>query len=461
MTTLLIVDDRPISREVLASLLDEYGYTVLEAEDGLQALELVKSKAINLIITDIAMPKMDGLAFVNELQADSFYTQIPIIIYTGMYKPADAYRLANASNIRFVLTKPCDPEIILGTIAGVLDSDSQFLNNKYLNSLETIDSVPSLTKVKNIEKTNKLQNINMRLTNVIEIGLDMSFENNIEKLIHILCKSSRQFLNANYAGAFLRDSIDTNHYMHYMVDETNSICVNRLGTENFSESIKHFFLSDKTILVHSPIIDMEKLGLNDINLPLSSFLAIPVKTQTVYGKVYFINKKNKKIFTPGDQRFMMTLADKFAIKYENLILYQSIEKMAEIVRSSSLDEMASSLAHEINQPLAAIAAFIKGCIKRLNNKNEVTPEILEVLNEISLQAERAGKIVHRVKNFVRKGKLFYETIDINLIIEQSILLIKQESKNNIIKITYVPNTNLPPVEVDKIQYPTSYFKFIT
>jgi signal transduction histidine kinase/CheY-like chemotaxis protein len=591
MTTVLIVDDRPINREVLSILLDEHGYTLLEAEDGLQALELVRSNNIDLIITDIAMPRMDGLTLVKELQADRIFKKIPVIFYSATYKAAEAYRMANSSNVRYVLTKPCEPEIILGTIEGALDPNSPFFNNKALRVSENKE-IESLPRSLNLGKKDKLENVNMRLTNLIEISLDMSLEHDIEKLTYILCKGGRQFLDASYAGVLLKDSSDPTQYRNFVVSEDNTVGFHqKIEIKNFSESLNELFLSEKALCIHSPIVDIEKLGLNDVNLPFSSLLTLPLKTtKASYGKIYFINKRNRRIFTPGDQRFMMTLADKFSINYENLILYQAIEQhvkeledvttrlhltleaahvgtwvwsiqtgqllwdkyaclllglkaeaytgvldaflnclvpedrkrvrkellelskngktdpiefrvvwpdksirhlmlrgkvyyneknepsrmlgvywditehiqtegklrayrqqMAEIVRSNSLGEMASSLAHEINQPLAAITAYIKGCIKRLEIKNEVTPEILEVLNEASLQAERAGEVIHRIKNFVRKGELFYETIDINSMVEQTIQLIKYESQSSTIEIVYVPNKDLPQLEVDKIQ----------
>lgn len=589
MTTLLIVDDRAINREVLSLLLDEHGYTILEAEDGLKAIEIACNNVIDLIITDIAMPNMDGLTLVKALQADPKLKNIPIIFYSATYKAAEAYRMANASNVKYVLTKPCDPEIILGTIEGALDPDSEFFNNRTLieEKIENLD----LQKTSYNSKKDKLENINMRLTNLIEIGLDMSLEHDIEKLTYILCKGGRQFLNASYAGVILKDSETPGKYKNFVVSEDNSTSHHYLNIELFSEALKDIFIYERGVCTHSPVIDVSQLGLNDISLPFSSLLALPLKTtKRFYGKIYFINKKNCKIFTAGDQRFMMTLADKFAINYENLILYKAVEQhskqleemterlhltleaaqvgtwswliqtgeltwdkyacllfgidpasftgtmesflafvhpedrkrvktelleiskkdkaepidfrviwpdksihhlmlrgrtynddanephrmlgvywditkhiqaeeklriyrqqMSEIVRSNSLGEMASSLAHEINQPLAAIAAYIKGCIKRLETKKEVTPEIIKILNEATHQAERAGEVVHRIKNFVRKGELFFENIDVNTLIEQAIQLIHQETQSFRVEVNYNPNKELPTVEVDKIQ----------
>lgn len=447
MKKILIVDDRAIHREVLSVLLNEHGYAILEAEEGLQALERIRNNhTIDLIITDIAMPKMDGLTLVKELSEDPVLNKIPIIFYSATHKAAEAHQMAKASNVKYVLTKPCDPEIILGTIEGVLDPTSQFFNAPKMKPFENEKK----------EKRESLENMNMRLTNIIEIGLDMSVENDVEKLIYILCKSGRQFLQASYAGILLKDPKDPFCYKHFFISEENKLEINVINTRDFSTTLQEFFLSEKIICSHSPILDIEKLGLKDVTLPFSSLLSLPLKTnKAMYGKMYFINKKDRKIFTLSDQRFMMTLTVKFSVNYENRITEEKLriyrQQMAEIMRTNSLGEMASSLAHEINQPLAAIAAYIKGCINRLENKKEVTPEILQVLNETSLQAKRAGEVIHRIKNFVRKGELFFEATDVNTTIEQSIQLIHQETQNSTLKIIYLPNPCLPLVDIDKIQ----------
>ena len=105
MSTILVVDDRAINREALSLLLNEHEYEVLEAEDGLQATELVQNNKIDLIITDILMPKMDGITFIKRLKENLSLASIPVIFYTATYNAAEAHRLANASNVNYVLTK--------------------------------------------------------------------------------------------------------------------------------------------------------------------------------------------------------------------------------------------------------------------------------------------------------------------------------------------------------------------
>lgn len=479
MVKILIVDDRPINREVLSLLLDENNYEVFEAEDGLQALDLARKTPPDLIITDIAMPRFDGVSLAKELNLDPMLSSIPVIFYSATYKAAEAYQIASTSNVKYVLTKPCEPEIILGTIEGALDPLSTFFNNRTSLALKPQGLEKEFNSVhfEKISKKEKLTDQNLRLTNLIEIGLDMSMEHDIKKLIYIMCKSGRQFLNASYAGIILEKTSFSQKYNNFYMGAHNKFLSSEFETTEFSEYLKEIFIYDKAMCIHSPVIEIEKIGLKEVGLPLASLLTLPLRTaRTLYGKIYFINKSNEKIFTLSNQRFMRTLADKFSINYENLLLYKEVERysqqleneikqrkqteeklhiyrnqMAEVMRLSSLEELASSLAHEVNQPLAAISAYIKGCIKRIEKSKEITPEIIEILNETVFQAERAGEVIHRVKSFVRKGELFFELIDCHPFIKEVIHLFQQELQNCPVEIKYSLMEKLPKLKADKIQ----------
>jgi C4-dicarboxylate-specific signal transduction histidine kinase len=81
-----------------------------------------------------------------------------------------------------------------------------------------------------------------------------------------------------------------------------------------------------------------------------------------------------------------------------------------------MGEMASGLAHEINQPLAAIVNYMKGCIRRLKKGPIETSELLTVMERSAMQAERAGRIINRLQNFLRKEETSPTVVDINQIV---------------------------------------------
>lgn len=81
---------------------------------------------------------------------------------------------------------------------------------------------------------------------------------------------------------------------------------------------------------------------------------------------------------------------------------QQQERLEMISRLTTLGEMASTLAHEINQPLAAIANYCMGCVRRLRSGDWKREELLDALEKTSAQAERAGGIIQRAREFLRK-----------------------------------------------------------
>jgi CheY-like chemotaxis protein len=83
MANILVVDDQPVNREVLATLLQSQGHTILEASHGGEALDIVRSENPDLVITDVLVPVMDGYEFVRPLRSDPTLNEIPVIFYSA------------------------------------------------------------------------------------------------------------------------------------------------------------------------------------------------------------------------------------------------------------------------------------------------------------------------------------------------------------------------------------------
>src|SRR5262245_7245981 len=83
---ILVVEDNPDTRDVLERVLAICGYDVVTACDGLDGLAYLRAGGgASVIILDIAMPQMDGIAFRRALSADSRWSDIPVIVYTAMW----------------------------------------------------------------------------------------------------------------------------------------------------------------------------------------------------------------------------------------------------------------------------------------------------------------------------------------------------------------------------------------
>lgn len=91
MATVLLVDDEPGVRQVLQAFLELEGLHVIEASDGEEALRLALSTAVDLVVTDIMMPRMDGVRLLRELRSH-FGAELPVVVISGHHDarlPAD------------------------------------------------------------------------------------------------------------------------------------------------------------------------------------------------------------------------------------------------------------------------------------------------------------------------------------------------------------------------------------
>lgn len=117
---ILVVEDIPNIRDLISVTLRFKGYPVITANNGEEALEIMREKRPALIITDILMPKMDGYAFVQNLRTDPATHNIPIIFLSATYTtPEDKIFGLSLGAARFI-EKPIDTEDFLITVAELL-----------------------------------------------------------------------------------------------------------------------------------------------------------------------------------------------------------------------------------------------------------------------------------------------------------------------------------------------------
>jgi two-component system chemotaxis response regulator CheY len=119
MSSILAVDDSPSMRALVRATLEEAGYDVVQASDGLEALEIARTRNVNLVLADVNMPRMDGVTLVKELRTLGTYKFTPILMLTT---EIDANRKAEAKQAGATgwLVKPFDPVQLLATVKKVM-----------------------------------------------------------------------------------------------------------------------------------------------------------------------------------------------------------------------------------------------------------------------------------------------------------------------------------------------------
>ena len=115
MATILTVDDSPSVRQMIKLVLGPLGHGVIEAGDGAEGLQKAKAQAIDLVITDLNMPVMNGLALIRELRKLPSFLGTPIVFLTT--ESSDAMKQdAKAAGATGWITKPFKPEQLLAVV---------------------------------------------------------------------------------------------------------------------------------------------------------------------------------------------------------------------------------------------------------------------------------------------------------------------------------------------------------
>ncbi len=125
MMCVLIVDDKPENRYLLRMLLQAHGHTVVEANNGVEALEAARREPPSLVISDLLMPEMDGYTLLREWKADAGLRAIPFIVYTATYTDSKDEKLALDLGADAFIVKPAHPEPFMQQVHQVLEKAGQ------------------------------------------------------------------------------------------------------------------------------------------------------------------------------------------------------------------------------------------------------------------------------------------------------------------------------------------------
>jgi two-component system sensor histidine kinase DctS len=126
------------------------------------------------------------------------------------------------------------------------------------------------------------------------------------------------------------------------------------------------------------------------------------------------------------------------------------EALANHARLSTLGEVASTLAHELNQPLTSIVSYSAGIAKALEKLPGMDPELVTAAKALSRHASQAGGIVHRVRARLARRELVLELCDINPIVANAVALLKRDLKRAGTEVSLELSPALAPVRIDRI-----------
>jgi two-component system, LuxR family, sensor kinase FixL len=131
--------------------------------------------------------------------------------------------------------------------------------------------------------------------------------------------------------------------------------------------------------------------------------------------------------------------------------HRALERMNSVSRLATMGEMAAGISHELNQPLAAIANYAQACARLMHMPGADGHEIAGALEQISVQALRAGEIIRRIRSLVRNEDVRREAHDINGLIREVHALLASDARVHDGRLDLDLVEPLPPVTVDGVQ----------
>ncbi|PKL77132.1 MAG: hypothetical protein CVV27_06695, partial [Candidatus Melainabacteria bacterium HGW-Melainabacteria-1] len=307
MALILVVDDLPLNRELLRTLLQYQSHQVIEAQDGSDALVMTRQHRPDLIITDILMPIMDGYEFVRQLRADPELASSTVIFYTAAYKAREANQVASACDVDYILFKPCKPKQILDVVRQALAAHP---------SAAAADGLSVLAST------------SFRLSALTELCLDLAAERDPTNLLEKFCHSARELVKADCAVLL----VNHNHPAYFMACGSGEAPAS-LERTAWESLMQDFFRQS----------DAFKLSKSDLPVSLpqgmpapSSLLGVSLRSrQEVYGRLCCFNKLDADCFDDQDQHLLLTLAAQVGQTYENAMMYAQLQQQTQALQSQN------------------------------------------------------------------------------------------------------------------------------
>jgi C4-dicarboxylate-specific signal transduction histidine kinase len=147
---------------------------------------------------------------------------------------------------------------------------------------------------------------------------------------------------------------------------------------------------------------------------------------------------------------MVIATDITARRQAEELASQQAERAQNASRLITMGEMASSVAHELNQPLTAITNYCNGMLSRIKGQQIEEADLIWALEKTSHQAQRAGQIIHRIRSFVKRSEPNRSASDVVSMVDEAVELAEIELRRRNVRLSHYVAARLPKIHVDPI-----------
>jgi PAS domain S-box-containing protein len=392
MATVLVVDDRATNRELVRTLLGHHGHRVLEAGDGKEALAVVGGEPVDLVVTDVLMPGMDGYELVRELRERPDLASVPVVFYTANYLEHEAWPIAKACGVTRVVSKSTDPEVLLATLESVLAEDT-----------------PRRMPVAHEEFTREhLRAVNAKL---VEKVRELEAK---EEALHESEERFRRMAESSPVGILIADTAGTASYVNPRLTEILGLPAERLVGDGWLRC----FSQEHRPPLRAAILSGAGSGIEDrhrvrIVRPDGAVRWIDMR----FGITYDTDQRsNGCIGTVDDVTAAVEAAEQQQMLDARLRVAERLE---------SLGRLAGGVAHDFNNLLSVIlsyATFVGDAITEQMRDGHVPAEaggaVVEDVDQIVRAGERAAQLTRQLLAFGGRDVVQPQVVDLNEVVRE-------------------------------------------
>jgi two-component system cell cycle sensor histidine kinase/response regulator CckA len=424
--TILVVEDSPTQLETLRFLLEEAGYAVIAATNGRKGLAAAKANAIDLVLSDIVMPELDGYGLCKALRADDTLRHLPVILLTSLTDPQDVIR-GLESGVNNFIYKPYDDRALLARVQNVLANEQIrktapteigsvifagqrfFITADRLQILDLLLSTYENAVNRNnevVRTRDELRILNEQLeVRVAERTASLAAGIEERKRAEEALRSAKAFLdgviNSIADPVFVKDEqrrfVLVNDALCAIVGSPREALLGTDGDDAFpAEQVAVFRKMDTKVL---------DSGAENVNEEALSNLST--------GDVCTIVTRKTRYIDPAGSRFLVGVIRDVTERKRAEAEHEKLEEQLRAAQKmEAIGSLAGGIAHDFNNLLSVILNYAGFALDHVREGDPLRDDLLEVKKA----GERAAVLTRQLLAFGRKQVLQPVPLDLNLVL---------------------------------------------
>jgi signal transduction histidine kinase len=278
---------------------------------------------------------------------------------------------------------------------------------------------------------------------LVEAGKILTAERSLEAVLQRIVEVACRLLGAQYGALGTVDaSGKLERFVTTGLDEGQRARIGRLPT---GQGILGVVVRERRPLrIRDLTADPRAQGFPPHHPPMRSFLGVPIISRgRVFGHLYLTEKQGAEEFSKEDEQLAVTLAGQAAVAIENASLYEELRRSYEELKQSqdllvrqeklaSLGRLAAGVAHELNNPLSAVAGFAEALQRHVGGgacgDGRQFEDCREYLGMIQTEVGRAAAIVRRLLDFARQREPAFGPVDLVRVVREAVAFVERQAR---------------------------------